>query len=268
MIRSRTLSVAVIALAGTAAWAWSQSPVEPSTDPAGGASNSEARTEIRSDQNVVVTSDNVLLTDGQAVLSGDVEVNGGLLGLDAVPPDADILFKAAAPVAGTVTGIRVEDGAQDVLWTTNPMANPAMARYRFMHRPQTVTAVRSVALSPEEAEQQQEIRKWTEVLHSDRPAEEKKKAREALSGILEKQFGRDLERREKEVAQLELRVKKLRTQVEKRREAKEKIIDLRLDTIDQEAAGLGFPETAPAQTRQPFTIKLDAPPPPAGQPRQ
>lgn len=275
MTRSRTFSVAALVLAGTAAWAWSQGPVEPASDPAAGASSSETLSEIRTDRNVVVSGDAVDRSDDQAALSGDLEVAGEFIGIDAASATGDVLFEAAEPVAGTVRMIRADDGSQDVLWRAGPKTAPARS-YRIAHHPQIVTKVRSVQLSPEEAEQQQEIRKWTEVLHSDRPADEKEKARKALSEILEKQFSRDLERREKEVAQLELRVKKLRTQVEKRREAKEKIIDLRLDTIEQEAEGLGFPETAPTrpgmaspyEARQPFTIKLDPVPLPSGRPRQ
>lgn len=99
-----------------------------------------------------------------------------------------------------------------------------------------------ITLQPEELAEQKEVQGLTEVLHSDKPAEAKEKAKASLNAVLQKQFTRDVERREKEVAELEERVKKLRSQLDKRKEAKDKIISLRLTTIQNEAEGLGFPE--------------------------
>lgn len=62
-----------------------------------------------------------------------------------------------------------------------------------------------------------------------------------LKKILETAFDFDLKRREKEVSEIEGRVRKLRDQIEKRKKAKEDIITLRLKTIANEADGLGFP---------------------------
>jgi hypothetical protein len=80
-----------------------------------------------------------------------------------------------------------------------------------------------------------------EKLKAAKEGPEKEAATKELTQQLEKSFIYDLERREKEVAEIEGRVKKLRDQIEKRKKAKEEIISLRLKTIINETEGLGFP---------------------------
>ncbi len=70
---------------------------------------------------------------------------------------------------------------------------------------------------------------------------EKELGRKQLAELLEKQFTRDFDTREKDVLELETRVQKLREQLNKRKAAKEKIIELRMTTIQNEIDGLGFP---------------------------
>ena len=70
---------------------------------------------------------------------------------------------------------------------------------------------------------------------------EKEAATKELTQLLDKSFTRDLERREHEVAEIETRIKKLREQIDKRKQAKDEIISLRLKTIINETQGLGFP---------------------------
>jgi hypothetical protein len=71
--------------------------------------------------------------------------------------------------------------------------------------------------------------------------EEKTIATRGISQVLEKSFNRDLEQRETQVSEVEARVKRLREQIEKRKKAKDQIISLRLQTLVNEADGLGFP---------------------------
>ncbi len=68
-----------------------------------------------------------------------------------------------------------------------------------------------------------------------------------ISQLLDKSFERDMQRREKQISDVEARVKKLRDQIEKRKKAKDDIISLRLKTIVNEADGLGFPEGVDAE---------------------
>ena len=56
-----------------------------------------------------------------------------------------------------------------------------------------------------------------------------------------------MQRREKQISDVEARVKKLRDQIEKRKKAKDDIVSLRLKTIVNEADGLGFPDRVDAE---------------------
>jgi len=62
-----------------------------------------------------------------------------------------------------------------------------------------------------------------------------------LEKLLKKAFDRDLDRRDKEIADVENRVSRLRDQIKKRFANKEAIVKLRLQTMVNDAAGLGFP---------------------------
>jgi hypothetical protein len=79
----------------------------------------------------------------------------------------------------------------------------------------------------------------------------KEAAVKELSGLLEKSFDRDLDRREKQISQVEERIKRLRDQIERRKTAKKEILNLRLQTMVNEAEGLGFP--SPDGDGQPLT---------------
>jgi hypothetical protein len=72
--------------------------------------------------------------------------------------------------------------------------------------------------------------------------DEQAKARETklLSDLLNEFFEVDARRRETELAQIEERVRKLREQLDRRREKKQEIIDLQLKVALNEADGLGF----------------------------
>jgi len=74
--------------------------------------------------------------------------------------------------------------------------------------------------------------------------EQKSKIKEQLAEALEQQFSLQQQLREREVAKIEARVKKLRETIDKRKDAKRSIIDKRLDQLIREAEGLGW--NAPA----------------------
>lgn len=71
--------------------------------------------------------------------------------------------------------------------------------------------------------------------------EAQKTATDTIQQQLSEQFDLDLKQREKELADVEAKVKSLREQLDKRKAAREDIISLRLKTITNDAAGLGFP---------------------------
>jgi len=78
--------------------------------------------------------------------------------------------------------------------------------------------------------------------------EQKSKVRDQLAETLEQQFSIQQSLREREVAKIEGRVKKLRETINKRSDAKRSIIDKRLDQLIREADGLGWnaPASGPA----------------------
>jgi hypothetical protein len=96
-------------------------------------------------------------------------------------------------------------------------------------------------MSEEEMQEFEALSQAVEKLKSAKNDSEKTSATNEISQVLEKWFKRDLERRESQISEIETRVKKLRDQIEKRKKAKDEIINLRVKTIVNEANGLGFP---------------------------
>jgi len=87
---------------------------------------------------------------------------------------------------------------------------------------------------------QEQIRRATESLRNAEADEQKANATVYLTDLLKEYFDDDLSRREKEVAQIEERVKNLRAQLDRRRQKKQEIIDLQIKVAVNEADGLGF----------------------------
>lgn len=65
-----------------------------------------------------------------------------------------------------------------------------------------------------------------------------------IRGLLSKQYDESLDRYEDYLAELEARLAKMKEQVDKRRDAKMELVDLRLKTLVNEADGLGWPSEA------------------------
>lgn len=68
----------------------------------------------------------------------------------------------------------------------------------------------------------------------------KDEAKQAMSAALSEYFDADMKLREEEIRDIEERVKKLQAQLERRREAKSKLVELQLQLLVNEAEGLGF----------------------------
>lgn len=83
----------------------------------------------------------------------------------------------------------------------------------------------------------------------DKNREEKKEARESLADMLAAQFDSDLDRREAQVQELENKLSKLKAQIAKRRDAKDRIIELQMELMENEVEGLGFPGSWPTTWR-------------------
>ncbi len=82
-------------------------------------------------------------------------------------------------------------------------------------------------------------------------AEDQKRLKTELREALAKQFDVQRQRRELELKRIEERVQKLRDQIKKRNDARETIIDRRLDQLTNEAEGLGWGQPAGNVTVRP-----------------
>ena len=97
-----------------------------------------------------------------------------------------------------------------------------------------------VPLTDEELSRYQEYYNAVAVLKSDEPSDvTRKQAKDKLVEAMGKMMDADLEDRKEEVTTLEKRVTKMRAQFDKRKAAQDRIIDLRMKTIQNEVDGLG-----------------------------
>lgn len=95
-------------------------------------------------------------------------------------------------------------------------------------------------LMESEANSEREARRLVEeYAHTDNETQ-RAKIKSKLSEVLDKQFDLQQKRREMEVAQIEAQLKKLRELMRKRSEARQTIVEKRLDQLLREAEGLGW----------------------------
>ena len=118
-------------------------------------------------------------------------------------------------------------------------SSPAMRPRRL-----TRTVIETV-MEPIPQEELELSRKLQAAVHSLKTGKDeaaRKAAADVIQQQLTTQFESDLKQREKELAEVEQRVKTLREQLNKRKASQAVIIDLRLQTLVNEADGLGFPD--------------------------
>jgi hypothetical protein len=72
--------------------------------------------------------------------------------------------------------------------------------------------------------------------------QDRAKARTTLSSYLTAQFDHDQQMRRKQIKSLEEEIDKLKKQIAKREESKDKLVELRLTLIENDANGLAFPQ--------------------------
>ncbi|HEV3258517.1 MAG TPA: hypothetical protein VG013_16690 [Gemmataceae bacterium] len=99
-------------------------------------------------------------------------------------------------------------------------------------------------LLTDEARLQQQAAALVEEYSRTEDEKDRAKIKSKLSDVLDKQFDAQQKRRDLEVERIEAQLKKLRALMKKRAEARQKIVDNRLDQLLREADGLGW--TAPA----------------------
>ncbi|MEQ1827068.1 MAG: hypothetical protein ABL921_14030 [Pirellula sp.] len=91
---------------------------------------------------------------------------------------------------------------------------------------------------------QVELSKAMESLRSSKSSEaEKEAARKLIAEELDIQFNIDLDQRREQLAKIEKEVSELRDQLRRRQDSKAKLIDLRMQLLENESDGLGFPST-------------------------
>lgn len=130
----------------------------------------------------------------------------------------------------------ITENSPDMMMNPVP-SNPMKAK----QVQRTVIETQYVPLSKAELDEFRIYQAAVATLKSDEPADKKELARKQLFELLSVGFDRDLESRESDLKDLESRVQKLRGQLDKRKAAKQEIIDLRLKTIQNEAEGLEYP---------------------------
>lgn len=118
-------------------------------------------------------------------------------------------------------------------------AKPRVMRPR--QRSRTVLETVMEVVPPEEVAENRKLQAAIKSLKTSKSESEKKKAADIISAQLKLQFERDLKKREEELAKVEERVRSLREQLDKRKAAQDDIITLRLQTLVNDANGLGFP---------------------------
>lgn len=112
---------------------------------------------------------------------------------------------------------------------------------RPRQRSRTVIETFMEVVPPEEVAENRKLQAAIKSLKNSRSESEKKNAADIISAQLKLQFERDLKKREEELAKVEERVRSLREQLDKRKAAQDDIINLRLQTLVNDANGLGFP---------------------------
>jgi hypothetical protein len=94
-----------------------------------------------------------------------------------------------------------------------------------------------------------------------RDADESKKAEltKELETAVSKYFDEDLKARENELTKLEERVKKLRSQLDRRRTAKDEVVQLQIKVMINEVEGLGFSGSLSGLTESPSGLIMAYP---------
>ena len=107
----------------------------------------------------------------------------------------------------------------------------------------TVTQMIYEPIPIEELQARQKLQAAVQSLRTGKDDAARKAAADVIQQHLTAQFETDLKQREKELTEVEQRVKTLREQLDKRKAAQADIINLRLQTLVNDANGLGFPDT-------------------------
>lgn len=112
---------------------------------------------------------------------------------------------------------------------------------QYYETPGQYTVERTYSVAEQTAANRELAEAYDVLRKADADGQDKAAAREKLVEILGKQFETDLEQRTKQIEQLEKQIATLKEQIEKRRTAKDRLIELRIELMLNEGEGLGFP---------------------------
>ncbi len=114
--------------------------------------------------------------------------------------------------------------------------------YRAVTSTRTIVETHMEEISEEEQKRLHTFREAVQAMREkhDSP-EEKEKAKAALETLVIEQMDRDLETREKQLAEIEAQAKQLREQLDQRKAAKPEFVKLIMMMIETPAAGIGLP---------------------------
>jgi hypothetical protein len=129
----------------------------------------------------------------------------------------------------------VPPGAPNVMLQTAPQNVPLVP----MYYPSTGTRTYALSAAPGTAAQS-EVAQLVKQLEDAEDSAKKVEITKKLETAVGKAFDQDMETRESDLTKLDERVKKLRGQLDRRRKAKEDIIQLQIKVLVNEAEGLGF----------------------------
>jgi hypothetical protein len=153
---------------------------------------------------------------------------------------------ALAMVGVVLLAVRPEPGRAQA--QARPEPAPDTGRMLWQHDPYAITKTpygqrldgEAHKLMESEATSEREARRLVdEYAHTDNESQ-RAKIKSKLSEVLDRQFDLQQKRREMEVAQIEAQLKKLRELMRKRSEARQTIVEKRLDQLLREAEGLGW----------------------------
>ena len=118
--------------------------------------------------------------------------------------------------------------------------------YRTTRQAVVVWQTRQEPIPKEELDRQQRIADLQQQLTAAAEDDERDKVAEELGTVYAELFDEDLAKREKEIAEVEARIAKLRAQLDERKKMRDTIIAHRLDSVLLQSKGLAFPDSAPA----------------------
>jgi hypothetical protein len=149
--------------------------------------------------------------------------------------------KARAPEARRIRAVQIAEPQGPTL--VQPPAGDPMARPRrnFTVRTHAADGGHGPVVAFARHGGSDKTHQAIEKLRNAESDDEKSEAREELKEALAEEFDEFLKHQSEELEQMEERLEKLRAQLEKRRDAKDDLVDRRLQMLVDEAEGMGWP---------------------------